>query len=196
METIKILFVDIDGTLTITKSGRPFKQSPDDIKPIEGTQQAIKHFYNRGYKIFGISNQGGCDTINPSTDKPFKTVDDAVLEMHNTLTLFPEINSIFICPSMNGDMCIAINSRRDDKSKPLVITNIKSCLWQGLYRKPSIGMISEIQCLYDGLGILNNEESLVVGDRFEDSECAKNAGIPFMAADVWRNKYGKREYRK
>jgi hypothetical protein len=33
---LKLLFVDVDGTLTETLSGSPFKQSPDDIKPIEG----------------------------------------------------------------------------------------------------------------------------------------------------------------
>ena len=101
MHQINILFVDIDGTLTTTKSGSPFKSSPDDIRPIAGSQKAITHFANRGYRIFGISNQGGCETINKETGKPFKSVDDAIAEMQNTLLFYSEIESIYFCPDMS-----------------------------------------------------------------------------------------------
>lgn len=187
---INLLLVDIDGTLTGTKSGKPFKQSPDDILPLQGAQKAIAYFANRGYKIYGISNQGGCDTINPNTGKPYKSVDDAVAEMHNTLKLFPEIvEGIYFCPSMTGENCIFV-CKSAIVDMPLVISNIKNDFWQGLYRKPDIGMVNEIEYLYDGIGVVNKQESLFVGDRDEDRQCAANAGIPFMDAATWRFKYG------
>jgi D-glycero-D-manno-heptose 1,7-bisphosphate phosphatase len=176
MHQINILFVDIDGTLTTTKSGKPFKQSPDDIKPLPGSQKAITHFANRGYKIFGVSNQGGCDTINSSTGKPFKTVDDTIQEMRNTLELYPEINIIYFCPSMNGvNVCVVWDN------KQLVLKRDENT---HLFRKPDIGMIDLISYDYEFW------QGLLVGDREEDKQCAESAKIPFMWASDWRFKYG------
>jgi hypothetical protein len=36
----------------------------------------------------------------------------------------------------------------------------------------------------------NRRQSLIVGDREEDKQCAANADISFMWADEWRFKYG------
>ena len=180
MNQINILFVDIDGTLTTTKSGKPFKQSPDDIKPLPGSQKAVTHFANRGYKIFGVSNQGGCDTIDKSTGKPFKSVDATVLEMQNTLVLFPEMTGIYFCPSMVGRDCVAVYPLN------LVIKDICNgvdC------RKPGIGMITEIIAIFNSFGV-DNTQSLFVGDRDEDRQCAANSNIPFMDDGLWRVKYG------
>lgn len=179
---VNILFVDVDGTLTGTKSGKLFKQSPDDIMPLPGSQKAIAHFANRGYKIYGVSNQGGCDTFDKVTGKPYKILDDAIAEMKNTLALFPEITSIYICPSMKGDNCFKVN-----RENSIIIMND---FWQGLYRKPDIGMINDIEYMYNGMAVINKQESLFVGDRDEDRRCAMNAKIPFMDAVEWRFKYG------
>jgi D-glycero-D-manno-heptose 1,7-bisphosphate phosphatase len=176
MKQLNILFVDIDGTLTTTKSGNQFKASPDDIRPIAGSQKAITHFANRGYKIFGVSNQGGCDSINPSTGKTFKSLDDAIQEMRNTLELYPEINSIYFCPNMNGvNVCVVWNN------KQLVLKRDENT---HLFRKPDTGMIDLITYDYEFW------QGLFVGDRKEDKQCAENANIPFMWANEWCFKYG------
>jgi D-glycero-D-manno-heptose 1,7-bisphosphate phosphatase len=193
MNQINIPFVDIDGTLTTTKSGKPFKQSPDDIKPLPGSQKAITHFANRGYKIFGVSNQGGCDTIDKSTGKPFKSVDDTVLEMQNTLKLYPEIDSIYFCPKIDGSRYVVVENWENRDG--LVIENSKPPFGIGAtYRKPSDGLIREIEAifviLYGVSDPINNQHSLFVGDREEDKQCAANADIHFMWADEWRFKYG------
>lgn len=173
---LKLLFVDVDGTLTETLSGSPFKQSPDDIKPIEGAQRAIAHYEDKGFIMFGISNQGGCDTINRSTGKPFKTIESAIAEMQNTLEFFPQINSIYFCPSMSGRYCI-----RTVKETSFKIYND---FWEGLYRKPDIGMVNEILFLYRKSEV-KPEKCLFVGDRDEDKQCAHNVNIPFMPAQDW-----------
>lgn len=190
MNQTSILFVDIDGTLTKTKSGKPFKQSPDDIKPLPGAQKAITHFANRGYKIFGVSNQGGCDTIDKSTGNPFKSVNSAIKEMQNTLVLFPEITSICFCPSMDGSTFIMVN---DDWT----VKDLGSMLFKtSQHRKPGIGMLETLVIYHINIqshtewGSVNTQQSLFVGDREEDKQCAANAGIPFMDADMWRFKYG------
>lgn len=180
---VNALLLDIDGTLTGTKSGKPFKQSPDDILPLSGAQKAVSYFANRGFKIYGITNQGGCSTLNPATNKPYKTIKDTVSEMQNTLVLFPEIESIYFCPSMNGGNCLMV--------KRGLSATIMNDFWEGLYRKPDIGMINEVQYLYnEGDYTINKQESLLVGDREEDKQCASNTGIPFMDAATWRFKYG------
>jgi D-glycero-D-manno-heptose 1,7-bisphosphate phosphatase len=56
---VKILFVDVDGTLTETLSGHTFKQHPRDVKIIEGADRAIAHFACLEWTIIGVSNQGG-----------------------------------------------------------------------------------------------------------------------------------------
>jgi D-glycero-D-manno-heptose 1,7-bisphosphate phosphatase len=180
MNQLNILFVDIDGTLTTTKSGKPFKQSPDDIKPLPGSQKAITHFANRGYKIYGVSNQGGCDTINKVTGTPFKSIDDAIKEMQNTLVLFPEIDTIFFCPAMDGQkLCVVTKSTSE------VLDNDSQEDFAS-FRKPATGMIKIAFPTFR----VNKSQSLFVGDREEDRQCAATAGIPFMEADMWRFEYG------
>ncbi|MFM6573132.1 MAG: HAD-IA family hydrolase [Microcystis panniformis] len=50
----------------------------------------------------------------------------------------------------------------------------------GQFRKPNCGMISA------ALKSFKPSKALMVGDRLEDEEAAKNAGIHFLSADIWR----------
>lgn len=188
MNQINILFVAIDGTLTTTKSGKPFKQSPDDIKPIHGAKKAIEHFANRGYKIFGVSNQGGCDTIDKTTGKPFKSVGDAILEMQNTIKLFPEISFIHICHKMDGSNFLRIWC--DGYYNGVLCSPNIYTTWK--FRKPDTGMVDSFLHVLADENEINQikKNSLFVGDRDEDGQCANNAGIPFMDAEMWLFKYG------
>ncbi|NCT44977.1 MAG: HAD hydrolase-like protein [Microcystis aeruginosa G11-09] len=51
----------------------------------------------------------------------------------------------------------------------------------GQFRKPNYGMISASLKNFKNLS-----KALMVGDRSEDEEAAKNAGIHFLSADIWR----------
>jgi HAD superfamily hydrolase (TIGR01662 family) len=55
----KALFIDLDGTLITTNSGRKFPIHSNDWKLLPNTLEAIKYFYSKGYKIIIVSNQGG-----------------------------------------------------------------------------------------------------------------------------------------
>ena len=57
-----VLFTDLDSTLIETKSGRTFPIHSDDWKFIPETLSAIKDYYDRGYKIIIVTNQGGIES--------------------------------------------------------------------------------------------------------------------------------------
>lgn len=53
------LLLDLDGTLRTTKSGRVAPNSPEDQVVLPGRKEKIQEYKDKGYKIIGISNQGG-----------------------------------------------------------------------------------------------------------------------------------------
>lgn len=55
----KVLFIDLDGTIITTKSGREFPIHSDDWKLLPTTLDALTYFYNLNYKIIIVTNQGG-----------------------------------------------------------------------------------------------------------------------------------------
>lgn len=57
----KALFLDLDGTLIKTKTGERFPVDKDDWEFIGGVLPIVKRFYNQGYNIVIISNQGGIE---------------------------------------------------------------------------------------------------------------------------------------
>ncbi len=56
-----------------------------------GVHEAIAFHLRQGYLIIGVTNQGGCDTINRDTGKPLKSLEDAIAEQQHTLFLIPEM---------------------------------------------------------------------------------------------------------
>lgn len=101
---MKILFVDIDGTLTETISGHAFKQNPQDVKIIGGADQAIIHFAKLGWHIIGISNQGGIASGH-------KTLEATFQEFEFTLDLFPDLRDIYFCPDFEGQKLFVVSRR-------------------------------------------------------------------------------------
>ena len=166
--SMKILFVDIDGTLTETISEYAFKQSPNDVKIIEGADKAVAHFAKLGWHIIGVSNQGGVAS-------GFKTIADTIEEMANTLRLFPGLSRIYFCPDFEGKELYFVS--RDDCDRVILLIDFISC------RKPSPGMIKNVLLGKDVT------EVWMVGDRPEDEQCAANAGVNFCPADMWRDRF-------
>jgi D-glycero-D-manno-heptose 1,7-bisphosphate phosphatase len=176
VKSMKILFVDIDGTLTETISGHTFKQSPTDVKIIEGADKAIAHFAKSGWHIVGVSNQGGIASGHKSLDATFQ-------EFAFTLELFPDLQDIYFCPDFDGKQ-LFFTSKYD---VPLEIGFLEEQL-EGTYRKPNPGMIQYVLTGIEDEG-KTVDECLFVGDREEDETAARAASIPFMLASIWRSNY-------
>ncbi len=55
----KGLFLDCDGTLRTTKSGAPSPNDPDDVLILPDRRKVLQGWLDKGYRLFGITNQGG-----------------------------------------------------------------------------------------------------------------------------------------
>ena len=164
---MKLLLVDIDGTVTTTVSGETFKQHPHDVKVIEGVVEALSFYQQQDWLILGVSNQGGVAAGK-------KSVYDVYAEMMYTLKLLPQIQCIYFCPDFEGRILGWVNIDHADCKE---IKGYKS------FRKPSPGMIEYILSPYGVYELF--EEILMVGDRPEDEKCAENIGINFLFAEKW-----------
>ena len=171
-EDNKLLLLDKDGTLVRPKSRKKFVDRPRDQKRLPGAKDAIAHYYSKEWAIVLISNQAGVEAGH-------KTLESCILEIRYCLELFPEIHEAFFCPDSKGSECHQV--RRDDvisygPNSPLTL-DLKL---KNKYRKPNPGMLWLARSLNCG------DNCLYVGDRPEDEAAAQAAGIPFLAADVWR----------
>jgi D-glycero-D-manno-heptose 1,7-bisphosphate phosphatase len=169
MEKKRILCLDLDGTVRRSKSGKTFIEGPDDIELIPGMKERIHYYKNLGYIVMGITNQGGV----AHGFKPYgqMTKENGVTEQ--LLRISSDKNvfyAIYCCPY-------------DEKGK------VPEYSFRSLHRKPSIGMLCEIETeiMKYGEEFPDWDNSLFVGDRPEDEECAKAAGIPFMWAHDFLN---------
>lgn len=158
MEKKRILCLDLDGTVRQSKSGKTFIEGPDDVELIPGMKEWILHYRSLGYLVYGISNQGGIA-------HGFKTHAQVEAEMKATLRqLDMGFVNLLYCPF-------------DQKGK------VDGYNFRSLSRKPNYGMLVLVEFdLHRLQHIPDWDNSLFVGDRPEDEECAKSAGIPFMWA--------------
>lgn len=63
MRTInKALFLDLDGTVIVTKSGEIFAKTKDDWQFNKNILQKIEEYVDKGWYIMFVSNQGGIET--------------------------------------------------------------------------------------------------------------------------------------
>jgi len=180
----KILFVDCDGTIRRPKSGGVFIESPDDQEIIPGADKAINHAVSEGFMVIGITNQGGVAAGK-------KSLESCIEEQRFTLQLFPQITAIYFCPDFAGNDCWRVN-REPGHDYPHHRSHLLDS--SESFRKPGIGMISLARQNHSlpvsQLGSFAPfRDSWMVGDRPEDEQCAKAAGIDFMPADIWRDRF-------
>lgn len=152
------LCLDLDGTIRYSLNG-DFINKPEDVALYPDVEAKIWDFRERGYLIFGITNQGG-------VAYGFKTPQDNDAEIEATIRLFERnpFHAIHSCLHHPGGNQHPYNHR-------------------SMFRKPQIGML--VQCEMDAWEagyIVDWDKSLFVGDRPEDEECARNAGIEFQWA--------------
>jgi D-glycero-D-manno-heptose 1,7-bisphosphate phosphatase len=160
MRLAPALCLDWDGTIRRSKSGKTFIQNYQDIELIPGVEKIIWRYRSMGFLIIGISNQGGVSF-------GFKLPMEIDREMDVTLELFESnpFHIVKMCYHMEGGKVYPYNYR-------------------SLLRKPNIGMlaIAESEAFNSGY-MIDWDKSLFVGDRPEDEECARNAGINFQHID-------------
>lgn len=59
--TGKALFLDLDGTIIVTKSGATFPTSKDDWQFNPGIMEKIDSYVEKGYYVMVVTNQGGIE---------------------------------------------------------------------------------------------------------------------------------------
>lgn len=161
---VKALCLDFDGTIRRSKSGEPFIKNSKDIELMPGIENIIWKYRQMNYLIFGISNQAG-------VAHGFKLPIEIENELEATLKLFKS-NPFHIVK-----MCY-----HDGKGK-IAPYNVRS-----LCRKPDIGSLAIIENeAFNNGYVIDWDNSIFCGDRPEDEQCAKNAGIVFRHIDSFLN---------
>lgn len=162
---VPVLYCDLDGTIRkgFDELGR-FVNTADDVELFDGVRDLLWEYKRLGWRIIGISNQGGIALGHMSHR-------DCAIAMAktNALTKFA-FDKIAWC------------SHHPDASDPEM-----AVCW---CRKPKAGLVIEAALtlaeFHHEAEIYPPHLALFVGDRPEDLECAKNANIRFMLAEEWR----------
>jgi D-glycero-D-manno-heptose 1,7-bisphosphate phosphatase len=161
---VPVLYLDLDGTVRQGKDdalGR-FVNGPEDVVVFPEAVTQMRAWKAQGGRIVGVSNQGGI-ALGLVT---YETVAAAMWETQG------QAGDLF------DKMCFCVH--HPDAKEP----EMARC-W---CRKPSPGLVIEAAL---GLAARYGEiypphMALFVGDRDEDQECARIAGIDFMWAHQWR----------
>jgi D-glycero-D-manno-heptose 1,7-bisphosphate phosphatase len=145
---------DKDGTLTRSKSGKPFAVNVEDQELIPGVEETLTELReNEPSVVFLIaSNQGGVAFGTQTMAMADALVQDAVRKIGASLGMF--------CPEHPEGTVEPFNVSSDD-------------------RKPWPGMILK---LMEAVGALP-EDVVVVGDKPEDEQAAKAADVKFIHSD-------------
>lgn len=162
---VPVLYLDLDGTVRQGKDdalGR-FVNGPEDVMVFPEAVEMMRRWKSGGGRIIGVSNQGGIALGIVS----FAKVADAMAETHRqTGGLFDKI-------------CFCQHHPQAKHPE----------LAQCWCRKPSPGLIIEgsrsVADRFPG-EIYPPYMGLMVGDRPEDEECARLAGLDFQWAADWR----------
>jgi D-glycero-D-manno-heptose 1,7-bisphosphate phosphatase len=176
-ELMKLLILDLDGTVRRTKSGATFINTPEDQEIIPEAAAAIALYVKDGWTIVGATNQGGVASGK-------KTLQDAIVEQEITLKLVSQLEYILFCPDFEGRQCYCVSPHR---TVAVHEHWKKYSRFIGEYRKPNPGMIllahERLNSGYSQPG--NTSESLMVGDRDEDKAAAVAGGIRFLWNHEW-----------
>lgn len=152
------LCLDLDGTVRYSRRGK-FIEIPGDIVLFDGVETVLWEYRDSDWLICAVTNQGGVafNIKSPQQDQA---------EMDFMFNLF-ERNPFQLVQS-----CY-----HHEKGKHPAFGH------RSLFRKPDIGMLAMLEFEAFNAGIVIDwDESLMVGDRPEDQECAKRAGIAFQWA--------------
>ena len=159
-ETKKVLFIDLDGTLIKTISGKTFPEDITDFRIQLPVLNKIVEKFSKLNHLFIVTNQGGIGKFITKLDFERK-----LNYVQNFCEFFLEerLTNMYCCDS---EYCDSI-----DKTNPC--------------RKPNTGML---KVLAERWKIQSEEECIMIGDAsgkpgdFSDSDkkCAENFGIDYI----------------
>lgn len=162
-KSVPVLYCDIDGTVRWGKDelGR-FVNTADDVRVFDEVPDLFVRYKKLGWRIIGVSNQGGIAL--------------GYMDQHTCWMAMAETQK----QTRHAFHKLLWCSHHPDAKDPEM-----AICW---CRKPKAGLVIE--------GALHLAEQtgeiyppylgLFVGDRHEDEECAINAGLRFMSAEIWR----------
>lgn len=159
-ETKKVLFIDLDGTLIKTISGKTFPEDITDFRIQLPVLDKIKETFPNLDYFFIVTNQGGIGKFISEAD--FGTKIDAISDL-----CFFYLNERRLTMYYDYLYCAS-----NDKDNP--------------YRKPNTGMLEKLY--YNHNLHYNKQEMIMIGDTsgkpgdFSDSDkkCAENFGIDYI----------------
>ena len=161
---VPVLYVDMDGTVRQGKDdalGR-FVNGPEDVVVFPEAVEMMRRWKQGGGRIIAVSNQGGV-ALGLVT---FERVAAAMLETHRQ------------SDRLIDKICFCVH--HPDAESP----EMARC-W---CRKPAPGLL--IEAAIELAGVTGEfyppHMGLMVGDRAEDEECARIAGLDFQWAAEWR----------
>lgn len=160
----RVLYIDLDGTIRhgFDELGR-FVNSAADVKVFPEVPAILKRYREAGWKIVGVSNQGGIALGIVSLEAVREAVVETILQCDDALDL------------------VSICQHHPDAKDP----EFAIC-W---CRKPKYGNVIESahtlkKRFHDKF--FPPHLALFVGDRPEDQQCAAGIGIQFQWARDWR----------
>ena len=158
-ETKKVLFIDLDGTLIKTISGKTFPEDITDFRiQLSVLDKIIEKIPNLTY-FFIVTNQGGIGKF--TTEYDFQT---KLFSIERFCDMYFRDRTKIYCS--DSDYCASLD---------------KDCY----ARKPNPGML---EALANDYGVKSKEECIMIGDAsgkpgdFSDSDkkCAENFGIDYI----------------
>ena len=163
----KVLFIDLDGTLIKTRSGKTFPEGIWDMEIRTDVLDAIKHIPDNNF-VHIVSNQGGIENGYVSEGAFFKKLG-------------------YVCA------CIEYYCHRYSVTCDYCSSNDKD----RYNRKPNAGMLQDFNINPWGHERFCKEEMLMVGDasglpgQFSDSDkkTAENFGIDYMDVEEFIKAY-------
>lgn len=155
-EGVKLVVLDVDGTLVVTRSGETFRRTADDWIWMEGRIEKCKKMAADGIKIGLATNQAGV---------AFSWSRFSEAEMQREIeAVAHEIGAEYIGVCYSSPNVKALPKYHDPADSR---------------RKPGPGMILEAMLHYG----VTAAETIMVGDREDDEGAAKAAGVKFVHAD-------------
>lgn len=160
MKEVKVIFIDLDGTLIQTKSGNTFPVNNDDWKIIDSVWRVLPLMLRQFDHIMIVTNQGGFRNDPVRLTQQFKRFKLSKIESLLVSTI-----------------------HAPGKFLPSIIApDFKSP-----YRKPRIGWVEDY---FSKRGMIVSKDSVMIGDAggregdFSDSDLkfASNLGINFLHA--------------
>jgi D-glycero-D-manno-heptose 1,7-bisphosphate phosphatase len=152
-ETVRLLFLDRDGTLNRSLGHRP-PNSPEEVELLPGVGPVLSRYAQDGWRMVIVTNQGG-------VAGGYLGEAQARAVLQRVVDLLPvPVAAAYLCPHMAGARVAAYD---------LDCPN----------RKPRPGFILQALRAHDA----RPEDCLFVGDSITDQGAARAAAVPFCWAD-------------